>query len=285
MKFLCIMHYIINYCYSKNQLGDDFIYSIGEFSIISEVSTKTLRYYDEINLFKPFNIDENNNYRYYDKNQIGEINFIKELKKYGLSLTEIIEIKDINDKTKLNKILIKQSHIMEQRIKALKEIKFDIDKKIGENELWKNENIEYDIKVVELKSCTVMFVRELIDVKDINILIGRLYELVNNKKLKTKGSHIIKIHENNDERFDIEVFIPIESEREDLNVNKYVKNFDGGLFLKTTHIGIKNKGNAYSEIYDFAKKNSYEITNVPIEKYEMVAGRFLVEIMFKIKNQ
>lgn len=261
------------------------MYSIGEFSIISEVSTKTLRYYDEINLFKPFNIDENNNYRYYDKNQIGEINFIKELKKYGLSLTEIAEIKDTNDKVKLNKMLIKQSCIMEQKIIELKEIKFDIDKKIGENELWKNEDIEYDVKIVELKSYTVIFVRELIDIKDINILIGRLYELVNNKKLNTKGSHIIKIYENNDEKFDIEVFIQIEYEKEDLNLNKYVKKFDGGLFLKTTHRGIKNKGNAYSEIYDFAKKNNYEIIDVPIEKYEMMSGKFLIDIMFKVKKQ
>ena len=38
----------------------------GEAARLSNVSTKTLRYYDEIQLIIP-DIDENNNYRYYTK--------------------------------------------------------------------------------------------------------------------------------------------------------------------------------------------------------------------------
>ena len=41
-------------------------YSVGEAARLSNVSTKTLRYYDEIQLIIP-DIDENNNYRYYTK--------------------------------------------------------------------------------------------------------------------------------------------------------------------------------------------------------------------------
>ena len=37
--------------------------SIGEFSRICKVSTKTLRYYDEIGLIKPSKINPENNYR------------------------------------------------------------------------------------------------------------------------------------------------------------------------------------------------------------------------------
>ena len=41
-------------------------YSVGEAARLSNVSTKTLRYYDEIQLIIP-DIDENNNYRIIQK--------------------------------------------------------------------------------------------------------------------------------------------------------------------------------------------------------------------------
>lgn len=43
--------------------------TIGEFSRICKVTTRTLRHYDEIDLIKPVKINEENNYRYYDVNQ------------------------------------------------------------------------------------------------------------------------------------------------------------------------------------------------------------------------
>jgi DNA-binding transcriptional MerR regulator len=39
--------------------------AIGEFSQISRVSVKTLRYYDQIGLFRPFYISPQTGYRYY----------------------------------------------------------------------------------------------------------------------------------------------------------------------------------------------------------------------------
>lgn len=260
------------------------MYSIGEFSIIAEISSKTLRYYDEINLFKPANIDGNNSYRYYAKSQIGEINFIKDLKKYGLSLNEIKKLKDSNDKKNLNKILINQRFIIEQRINELKKSKDEIEKKIAEDKLWETKNIEYSIDKVKIESFMVAFVRECIEFKQVNALIGKLYELINEKNLKTKGKHSIKIYENDDEYSDVEVFIQIENPIEDLSLNKYIKGFNGGTFLKTTHIGIKDKGTSYSNIYDFARINNYELIDEPIENYEIISGKFMIDIMFKIKN-
>ena len=44
--------------------------SIGEFSKICKVSTKTLRYYDEIGLINPSKINQENGYRYYSIEQL-----------------------------------------------------------------------------------------------------------------------------------------------------------------------------------------------------------------------
>ena len=44
--------------------------SIGEFSNICKVSTKTLRYYAEIGLLEPSVINPENGYRYYSAEQL-----------------------------------------------------------------------------------------------------------------------------------------------------------------------------------------------------------------------
>ena len=49
------------------------LYKIGEFSKLTNVPIKTLRYYDEINLFKPQEIDLFSGYRYYSKEQIEDL--------------------------------------------------------------------------------------------------------------------------------------------------------------------------------------------------------------------
>ena len=62
---------------------------IGEFSKLTGVPIRTLRYYDEIDLFKPADIDLFTDYRYYNEEQVGDLNLINELKKVGFSLEEI----------------------------------------------------------------------------------------------------------------------------------------------------------------------------------------------------
>lgn len=65
------------------------MFKIGEFSRISRVPTKTLRYYDEIGLFTPARVDATNGYRLYSADQLPQLNRILVLKEMGLSLTEI----------------------------------------------------------------------------------------------------------------------------------------------------------------------------------------------------
>lgn len=65
------------------------LYKIGDFSKETNVPIKTLRYYDEINLFKPYEIDLFTGYRYYDSSQISDLQLILRLKKIGFSLEEI----------------------------------------------------------------------------------------------------------------------------------------------------------------------------------------------------
>ena len=65
------------------------LYKIGEFSKLANIPIKTLRYYDEINLFKPKEIDLFSGYRYYSEEQLKDLKIILSLKEVGFSLEEI----------------------------------------------------------------------------------------------------------------------------------------------------------------------------------------------------
>lgn len=67
---------------------------IGEFSKLCFVTVKTLRHYEKLGLLLPHDVDEWTGYRYYDVSQMEELNDILNLKRLGLSLEAIKEMKD-----------------------------------------------------------------------------------------------------------------------------------------------------------------------------------------------
>ena len=70
------------------------MFKIGEFSRLSQVTVKTLRYYDRIGLLTPAKVDPSNNYRYYAAHQLRRLNRILALKGLGLSLDQIAQLLD-----------------------------------------------------------------------------------------------------------------------------------------------------------------------------------------------
>ena len=65
------------------------MFRIGEFSKISKTTIKALRYYDEVGLLKPEEIDKFTSYRYYTTEQLVMIHRIQAFRQVGLSIDEI----------------------------------------------------------------------------------------------------------------------------------------------------------------------------------------------------
>jgi DNA-binding transcriptional MerR regulator len=70
------------------------VFKIGDFSRLSLVSVKALRYYDELGLLKPARVDEFTGYRYYSASQLTRLNRILAMKDMGLSLEQIALLLD-----------------------------------------------------------------------------------------------------------------------------------------------------------------------------------------------
>jgi DNA-binding transcriptional MerR regulator len=64
-------------------------YRIGEFANLSGVSTKTLRFYDEIGLLRPASVNSRTGYRHYGPQQLQELSSIIALKNLGVPLAEV----------------------------------------------------------------------------------------------------------------------------------------------------------------------------------------------------
>jgi len=67
---------------------------IGDFSKLSRVSVKTLRYYDATGLLKPVHVDPFTGYRFYEYSQLSVLHRVLALKDLGFSLQEIGRLLD-----------------------------------------------------------------------------------------------------------------------------------------------------------------------------------------------
>jgi DNA-binding transcriptional MerR regulator len=103
------------------------VYSIGEFSQINRITTKTLRHYERIGLFRPSSVDQWTGYRYYSAEQLPEIVRILELKELGFSLREISLIIGSQEQTRT---------WLQKRISDLKQESRDLKEKIGKAQDW-----------------------------------------------------------------------------------------------------------------------------------------------------
>lgn len=123
-------------------------FTIGEISKLSNVSLKTLRYYDEIGILKPKYVNKENKYRYYSIEQLTTIDLIKLFRSTGMSLELIKKI--LNSQTNLEFMvenIRNQSKIVEEKMKelsAIKEYLDYLDKEIS-------QNIEYGLNKVFIK--------------------------------------------------------------------------------------------------------------------------------------
>lgn len=100
-------------------------YTIGEVSKLTNLSVQTLRYYDQINLFKPAYTDTSSNYRYYNDKQLYYLDIIKSLKYIGISLEDIKKALLLTPE-ELLVFLAQQEQRIEEKITRLNEVKFTL---------------------------------------------------------------------------------------------------------------------------------------------------------------
>ena len=137
------------------------MFRIGEFSKLTQVSVRMLRYYDETGLLRPAEIDSWTGYRMYSVEQIPTLNKIIYLRDSGFNVAEIaVALNGEND-----------TLIIEQLDKKYEDIKHNIhteQEKLKKIELAKNEllngknEIHYNISIKSVPGYQVLSLRKVI---------------------------------------------------------------------------------------------------------------------------
>lgn len=147
------------------------MYKIGDFSRLSQISIRMLRFYDESNVLKPVYIDETSGYRYYDADQLLMTVTINFLRQNNFSTAEIKDIvTHLEDKEHLrNAIQQKQQELevhsmqLQKKITNLKKAEMHLNK---ETMLMK-----YEIAVKEIPGALMMCKRDIIPSYDKEYLL------------------------------------------------------------------------------------------------------------------
>jgi DNA-binding transcriptional MerR regulator len=135
---------------------------IGDFSKLSQVSVKTLRYYDEIGLLRPSQVDNFTAYRFYTFDQLPRLHRILALKDLGFSLDQIamvlnqgISAEQLRGMLRLKQVEIAQRVDEEQSRLARVEIRLNQIEQ-------ENTMSTYDVILKQIDPMIVASVRDII---------------------------------------------------------------------------------------------------------------------------
>ena len=273
------------------------MYKIGEFSKITNLTVKALRYYDEQGMLIPSERSESD-YRLYDRSDYETAQLIVFLKGLGFSISEMKDMlttcesmEDISFYLAEKKNFIKDKIQKEKML--IKEIEKNLLQKAKEDYVLNSAHRSkmYEIEMKQIPSMTVASIRFKGKYSDVGKYIGKIYQVV---KDKAYGAPLNLYYDKEyQENADIELCVPIKgtiSGREGINV----KVLPAMKAITTMHTGDYQKLNeAYMAVLDYAKENGLELLTPSREVYQKGPGmvfkgnpdKYVTEVIVPYQNQ
>ncbi|MGD0807446.1 MAG: MerR family transcriptional regulator [Anaerolineales bacterium] len=136
---------------------------IGDFSKLSLVSVKTLRYYDEVGLLAPVETDRSSGYRYYSLDQLPRLHRILALKDLGFSLEQIARALEngISLEQLRGMLRLKQAE-QQQRVQEEQERLVRVEARLRQIEMEASVS-KYDVVIKKLDPVKVASVRRVVE--------------------------------------------------------------------------------------------------------------------------
>ena len=243
---------------------------IGDFSRLSRVSIRMLRYYDEVGLLKPDEVDEFTGYRYYGEEQLLVVGKINALKDMGFGVNAIAEILKSSNTDEIEQIFqIQKARLTEEADKINDRIRF-LDTAL--ERLRKDEIMKYDCVIKQMPERTVASVRKVIPKYEEE---GRLWHILFSETAKSGmvpcGPAMAKLHDKEYKESDVDVEVQIE-------VKGQYENTENVTFFtepETTVASVTFKGSydqfsdVYASLAAWASENGYEFAGPMIDVYHV----------------
>jgi effector-binding domain-containing protein len=249
---------------------------IGDFSKLSRVSVKTLRYYDETGLLKPVYVDRFTGYRLYEYSQLSVLHRILALKDLGFSLEEIgrflddgLSVEQMRGMLKLRETEARQRVREEaERLERIGARLRQIEQEDGMS--------KYDVVIKGVEEIKVASVRGVVPTPpEQGVLWQELEEYLAQKQVRPIGACLTLYHDDEykERDWDVEVCEPIdadlgESQRIRVRTLSAVETL-----ACTIHNGpFATLGEAYNAIGKWITENNYRIVGPCREIYLHTPG-------------
>lgn len=249
------------------------MYTIGQFSIMTKIPKKTLRYYDEIDLLKPAEVDMDNNYRYYDATSVLKAQQILIYRTCKVPLEHIKEIvHQEHDKKDLQHLLKSQLDRLQEKVNEIRQSQSVLKRIIHSLE----ENCQEVVKDCIHKKVNVLSIRREGNHSTIGEIIGKLFEMAVVKGFHVVGPHTIIWYTDKDfteKSIDMEIYIPVEIP-EQYNYES-IKTISEKRYCEIIHHGsMTTLSSSYAKIYSFTQTNGLKICG-PFEETYLSSKKFL----------
>lgn len=246
---------------------------IGDFSRLSRVSIRMLRYYDEVGLIKPVTVDKYTGYRYYREEQLHTMSKITALRDMGFGVGEIGELLQCeSDKAKTARIFAEQrARLGEEAERLGMRMKLLDDAIIA---LRKDKSMKYDCVIKTLPERYVASVRQTLPkYEEEGRLWHLLYSETKQQGLRTaadaKATAILHDREYRESDVDVEVQISVEGEYCDTEHVKF-KTVPAQKVASVTFTGSYSQFSAaYAALAAWVNENGYEFNGSMMDIYHV----------------
>lgn len=271
------------------------MFKIGDFSKLSFVTVKTLRYYDEIGLLKPVKVDRFTGYRYYSAEQLPRLNYIAALKKMGLSLEEItVLINNDLSPTQVRDIFILKKAELQQRVNEERQRLEQVENLLSQIEK-EGTMPEYQVVIKKVEPQIIASIRDVLpNYGAIGQLYGEIFGYLGSQGITVPAGPTLFIcydTEYKESDVDVEAGVPVGKTIPDSGRVKVYELPGMEQAACTVYTGPYDTiGEAYSAIMKWTEENGYQITGPDRELYltspadTQDPAKYVTEIQFPVKK-
>ena len=269
------------------------VYTIGEFSRITGLSVKTLRFYHEQGLLTPSSIDEQSGYRYYAPSKIDVAAVITRLRSLDLSLAEIAELlRSFDDDGDVLELLERQRSVIGQKLRQYRGIARSLDEFIAKQkeERMFAQTASQSISQKTLEPLLIAAIRVQGRYSECGPAFGRIARHFGRYLAGPPFLlHYDTEYHETDANFD--ACFPIRQRKQVEGID--VRELPRALCVALVHRGpYEEMGRSYAKVFDYLNEKGYEVEMPTREVYLKGPGmifkgnpkRYLTEIQIPIRG-
>lgn len=269
------------------------MFTIGEFSRITGLSLKTIRFYHEKEILIPCRVDAGTGYRYYDHNNVERARIITCFRNMEFTINEIKTIlENYDDQADILEYLEQHRKIIEGKMRKHKNILVSLDRIISNEReaVMAMKNSSFGVEEKSLDSIKIAGVRMKGKYSDCGKGFARIGKSFG-RYICGKPLCLYYDNEYRPEDADFEACMPVSVEKEVEGI--LVRQLPSGQCVSLLHKGPYDElGRSYAKILEYVNVKGYEIVMPTREVYIKGPGmifkgnpkKYLTEIQFLIKK-